>query len=148
VALVSASVQAYAESHAAAIQLVLPRNGNGFRTVVIEGRIEQLLDKLLDNAVGFSSGEPVRVCVLVERAAERARIQVVNQGPPLPEGPAALQLFEPMWSQRKRTSERHLGMGLYVARVIAEHHGGAIRARNEPPDRVVFEVTLRRAHPW
>lgn len=144
VELVRASVQAYAESQGAAIQLELPRSPAGFRTRVIEGRVEQLLDKLLDNAVGFSTGESVRVALRVEAAPGQVRIRVENQGPPLPEGPAA-QLFEPMWSQRRRTSERHLGMGLYVARVIAERHGGTITARNEPPDRVVFEVTLRRA---
>ncbi len=107
--------------------------------------MEQLLDKLLDNAVEFSAGAAVRVAVSADPARGLARIRVENQGPPLPEGPAAEKLFEPLWSQRKRTSERHLGMGLYVARVIAERHGGTIHARNEPPDRVVVEVILRCA---
>ena len=55
---------------------------------------------------------------------------------------SAEQLFAPMWSGRKRTTERHLGLGLYVARVIAEHHGGAIRAWNTDDDHVIFEVTI------
>ena len=58
---------------------------------------------------------------------------------------AAEQLFAPMRSGRKRSRERHLGLGLYVARVIAEHHGGGIRAWNTDENRVVFEVTIRRA---
>ena len=74
-----------------------------------------------------------------------ARIRVENRGAPLPEGPAVEQLFAPMRSGRKRTHERHLGLGLYVARVIAEHHGGGIRGWNADGDRVVFEVTLHGA---
>ena len=88
-------------------------------------------------------GSPVKIAV--EVGDSEARIRVENTGPPLPEGPAAEQLFAPMRSGRKRTRERHLGLGLYVARVIAEHHGGSIRAWNADASRVVFEVTIRRA---
>ncbi len=66
-----------------------------------------------------------------------------NRGSQLPEGWVAEQLFAPMWSGRKPTAERHLGLGLYIARVIAERHGGSIRAWNEDDVRVVFEATLR-----
>lgn len=143
VAFLADSVLAYADANRARIELDLP--DAAFPTTVIEGRVEQLLDKLLDNAVEFSDGGPVRVGVACGRGEVRLRVE--NAGPPLPEGPAADQLFEPMWSARKRTIERHLGMGLYVARVIAEHHGGAIRAWNAPGGRVVFEATLRAAAP-
>jgi signal transduction histidine kinase len=42
------------------------------------------------------------------------------------------KLFDSMISVRpERTGgEPHLGLGLYVARLIAEFHGGAIRAEN------------------
>jgi len=114
-----------------------------FTTTVIEGRIDQLLDKLLDNAVDFSDESPVRVRLECERS--EARIRVENSGATLPIGPAADQLFAPMRSGRRRSAERHLGLGLYVARVIARQHGGDIRAWNEGRNRVVFEVTIRRA---
>jgi two-component system sensor histidine kinase ChvG len=129
---------AYAEASGATLQVVLP--AERVRASLIEGRIEQLLDKLLDNAVEFSDGESVRLSA--ETEGGRVRIRVENRGPHLPDGSAAERIFEPMWSDRKRTAERHLGMGLYVARVIAEHHGGRIRAWNAPGARVIFEVTL------
>jgi signal transduction histidine kinase len=110
------------------------------RAEVIERRIEQLLDKLLDNAADFSGGAPVEVSLV--REGGEARLRVANRGAPLPDGPAAEQLFSPMWSGRKRTSRRHLGLGLYVVRVIAEAHGGRVRAWNDDDGRVVFEVTL------
>jgi len=122
-----------------ALQIELP--DTRFHTVVIERRIEQLLDKLLDNAADFSDGSPVRVSVVCDET--EVRIRVENRGSQLPDGPSDEQLFAPMWSGRKRTTERHLGLGLYVARVIAEHHGGAIRAWNADGDHVIFEVTIR-----
>jgi signal transduction histidine kinase len=44
---------------------------------------------------------------------------------------------------RTGESSRHLGLGLYVAKLIAEGHGGRIAADNVD-DGVVFEVTLPR----
>jgi two-component system, OmpR family, sensor histidine kinase ChvG len=132
---------AYGDANHAPIQVELPTGR--FLATVIEGRVEQLLDKLLDNAVEFAEEGPVRVALVCSDGL--ARIRVENTGPPLPEGPGAGQLFEPMWSARKRTSERHLGMGLYVARIIARHLGGEIRAWNAEGRRVVFEVVLREA---
>jgi dedicated sortase system histidine kinase len=91
----------------------------------------QLLDKLVANAVDFSSaGEPIRVSLSVADGA--ALLSVENQGLPLPESMRG-KLFDSMVSLRgrdARTGEPHLGLGLYVARLIAEFHEGAIRAEN------------------
>jgi signal transduction histidine kinase len=132
------SVMLSRDVHPGPVQVDLPEEP--VRIVVIERRIEQLLDKLLDNAADFSDGTPVRVTLACADGV--ARLRVENRGSKLPEGAAGEQLFSPMWSGRKRTAERHLGLGLYIARVIAEAHGGSIRAWNEGDDRVVFEVTL------
>ena len=127
------------DAHPGPLEVDLP--DEPFPMVVIERRIEQMLDKLLDNAADFSDGSPVKVALTCEEGEVRLRVE--NRGSQLPEGFAAEQLFAPMWSGRKRTAERHLGLGLYIARVIAECHGGSIRAWNEDDARVVFEITLR-----
>jgi len=90
----------------------------------------QLLDKLVANAADFSrAGEPVRVSLAA--AEGMAQLGVANQGPQLPEAMRG-KLFESMVSVRadRTGGEPHLGLGLYVARLIAEFHGGAIRAEN------------------
>ena len=40
------------------------------------------------------------------------------------------QVFDSMVSVREDSSDRHLGLGLYVAKLIAEGHGGRITAEN------------------
>ncbi|MBE0621862.1 MAG: HAMP domain-containing protein [Burkholderiales bacterium] len=105
----------------------------------------QLLDKLVANAVDFSSaGAAIGVCV--EHEGGMARVSVQNQGPPLPDEMRGT-LFESMISVRKeRGGEPHLGLGLYIARLIAEFHGGTVRADNLPSgDGVVVSATFRGA---
>jgi dedicated sortase system histidine kinase len=103
----------------------------------------QLLDKLVENAVDFSaSGAPIRIELEEERGT--ALLKVVNRGPLLP---PAMQgrLFDSMISLRgeRRGAVPHLGLGLYVARLIAEFHGGTIAADNLPAgDGVAITVRL------
>jgi len=90
----------------------------------------QLLDKLVENAVDFSGGRaPVRVAL--DDATGSAALTVSNQGPLLPEK-MRTRLFESMISMRDSSGAAtpHLGLGLYVARLIAEFHGGTIGASN------------------
>ncbi len=88
----------------------------------------QMLDKLVDNATGFSSDGDT-VGIKLDRESGRLQIAVSNPGPPLPER-MRTQLFDSMVSVRQRDGGRHLGLGLYVARLIAEGHGGSISADN------------------
>ncbi len=91
----------------------------------------QLLDKLVENAVDFATpGTPIAIELAFEGPLE-ASLAVTNQGPPIP---ADLQgrLFESMVSGRMGDGgdTPHLGLGLYVARMIARFHGGELHAGN------------------
>ncbi|MEN8180769.1 MAG: ATP-binding protein, partial [Pseudomonadota bacterium] len=92
--------------------------------------IVQALDKLINNAVDFHTiGTPVLITLNLVTTDE-CRIAVINQGPKLP---AAMQqqLFDSMVSIRdKSDSNPHLGLGLYLVRLITEFHHGSVAAEN------------------
>jgi len=95
---------------------------------VADYRIEQLLDKIIDNAIDFHrANSPIRVQLDAYRDA--LQITVANRGPTLP-AEAAGSLFDSMVSHRGPQNRLHFGLGLYVVRIIAEHHGGFVRAVN------------------
>lgn len=100
--------------------------------------IAQALDKLFDNARSFTpAGGWIRFSLHVGTEADNAAavfIRVANQGPPLP---SAMQdrLFDTLVSVRERSSRSagevpHLGLGLYVVKLVAELHRGDASARN------------------
>jgi signal transduction histidine kinase len=111
----------------------------------VRGSLElliQMLDKLVDNAADFSStGDVIGICL--DSDAAELTLSVHNPGPPLPEHMRS-QLFDSMVSVRTGDSDRHLGLGLYVAKLIAEGHGGRITAGNAD-DGVRFSVVLPAA---
>ncbi|MGN2245392.1 ATP-binding protein [Frateuria sp. GZRR35] len=107
--------------------------------------LAQALDKLLDNALSFTPVDGWLRLVL-SACDDGAEITLANQGPPLP---AAMQarLFDSLVSLRDKATPGeapHLGLGLYVVRLVAERHGGHASARNlEDGSGVAFTLRLR-----
>lgn len=101
----------------------------------------QMLDKLIANATDFATGdEPIRV--RLEAREGHANLTVSNRGPRLPEAMAG-KLFESMVSVRPANpaKEPHLGLGLYIVRLVAEFHGGTAQAMDrEDGSGVVIKV--------
>jgi two-component system sensor histidine kinase ChvG len=108
-------------------------------TADIEGSPElfiQMLDKLVDNAVGFSQQDDT-IVVALQRTENAIEVSVSNSGPPLPDR-MRYQMFDSMVSMRPGGNDKHLGLGLYVARLIAEGHRGRIDAENTDDGVRVF----------
>jgi len=107
--------------------------------------LAQMLDKLVENAVDFApAGAPIGISLNAEEG--KVLLRVENQGPPLPDA-IRESLFDSMVSSRggRTSGVPHLGLGLYIARLIAEFHGGTLRAENLPGGGgVAFEATLAR----
>jgi two-component system sensor histidine kinase ChvG len=105
--------------------------------------IAQLLDKLVANAVEFGiPGTPV--VVALEPDADSVILRVENEGAPLPAGMHE-RLFDSMVSIRgeQKSEEPHLGLGLYIVRLIAGFHRGRVSAADrERGDGVVVSVSL------
>lgn len=105
-----------------------------------EDLLAQLLDKIVDNALDFAPADG-RIELRLGRDGDDWCLEIENQGPPI-EPAAQAAMFDSMVSFRTARSDApHLGLGLYVARCIAEYHGGRIAARPSR-DGTVIEVRL------
>jgi PAS domain S-box-containing protein len=104
-------------------------------------RFEQLVTNLLSNAFKYAPGGPV--IVAVARPDGDAVIEVRDAGPGLREGD--LQRVFDRFERGSPTSYGGLGLGLYLARQIAEAHGGTITASNLPSSGARFVVRLPHA---
>lgn len=109
--------------------------------------IAQALDKLFDNACSFTPAEGWIALSLEALGDDAARIRLANSGPLLPQ---AMQerLFDSLVSVRERRAPRvglapHLGLGLYVVRLVAQLHQGRAAAANlADGSGVEFQMTL------
>jgi len=91
--------------------------------------IAQLLDKLMDNALDFTP-PGATITIGLDGDSRMCRLSVRNEGPQLPPGMDD-RLFESLVSGRAGAEGKpHLGLGLYIVRLIADFHGGTVRAEN------------------
>jgi two-component system sensor histidine kinase ChvG len=95
-------------------------------------RLERVLENLLDNAVSFSPpGGAVEVVVWGD--GEAANITVTDDGPGIPESERE-KVFERFHSVRptEEAFGAHSGLGLAIARTIAEAHDGSLTVAERP----------------
>ncbi len=125
--------------------LSIQANKAGFKILGAGELLVQMMDKLVDNAADFCPDEG-----LIEFGLYRQQnalvITVRNEGPTLPQT-MQRQLFDSMVSVRSKTKEdedgHHLGLGLYIVRLIVDFHQGAVEAYNVPDNSgVIFEIRL------
>ncbi len=137
---VAGCVEAYRTIYPAArFAAILPSE-----TIAVMGNpelIAQMLDKLIANAVDFAAPETT-IDVALSVAGRQVVLRVANKGPALPEGMQA-RLFDSMVSMRPAGSVApHLGLGLYIVRLIAEFHQGTARIANRD-DAAGIAVTIQ-----
>ncbi|WP_293676044.1 stimulus-sensing domain-containing protein [uncultured Phenylobacterium sp.] len=117
-----------------------------------EGPLGQILRNLIDNARSFSPpGDEVTVGLL--RVKDEVIATVSDNGPGIP--PENLEtVFERFYTSRPKGAAfgGNSGLGLSIARQIAEAHGGSLRAENRlgPEGKVegaLFVLTLPDALP-
>ena len=90
----------------------------------------QMLDKIIANAVEFSEKNSA-INMQMVNGDQGYVLTIANQGNLLPEN-MQHQLLDSMVSVRKQqnTEQPHLGLGLYIAKIIAQYHQGDIRIDN------------------
>jgi two-component system, OmpR family, sensor kinase len=107
------------------------------------GKIEQVLDNLIGNAVKFSPPDSrvvVRVAREGGRELDRVVISVRDHGPGIP-ADLLDRLFEPFTRGRQRGT-KGAGLGLAIVKSILAGHGGDIRVESEPGRGATFHAVL------
>jgi two-component system sensor histidine kinase ChvG len=118
---------------------------DGHEGVIMQGGADlmaQMLDKLIGNAIDFhTAGTPIVITLNTD--GHENRLLVSNTGPALPDEMQG-NLFESMVSIRNSKGEQpHLGLGLYIVRLIVEFHRGSVSAHNrEDHSGVEFLIRL------
>jgi PAS domain S-box-containing protein len=104
-------------------------------------QLRRLFDNLVKNALEAIGHGPGTVTIAAELGdAQSVRVLVADTGPGVSPGTNVFGLFE--------TSKADgTGLGLTIAKQVAEAHGGGIQVAAATPHGAVFEVDLPRAGP-
>ena len=123
--------------------------------VLPKGEVEATFDRdhafqaasiLLDNAVRYTP-EGGNVTVGVREDGDRVALEVSDSGVGIPEDQLPL-IFERFHRADPSRSDGGAGLGLSIARQIAESHGGQIRAESTPGAGSTFTLLLpKRSRP-
>ena len=107
-------------------------------------KLRQVVSILLDNAIKYGEeGKPI--FLRLQKTEKTARLQVTNQGPPIP--PEQLsRLFERFYrADASRGEKSGFGLGLAIASAIAVEHKGTLRAESDDTStRFILTLPLKK----
>jgi signal transduction histidine kinase len=107
-------------------------------------RLRQAIGHLVENAVKFGRGRPVEV--RVQEGVGEAQVVVRDRGPGVP-ADARERIFEKFKRAASADHVGGLGLGLWMARGIAEAHGGTVAVDGAPAEGATFVLTVPKRLP-
>jgi signal transduction histidine kinase len=103
-------------------------------------RLRQVLTNLVENAVKYSqTGEEVSVVAVTNNG--KVRVAVEDHGPGIPRDKQGV-IFEKFGRAHVGLGKPGTGLGLFIARSIAEAHGGRLDVRSAPGQGATFTLEL------
>jgi len=134
------------EAKAAAKQItVIPPTGELPQVLADQGRLEQVLVNLLDNAIKYTPAEG-RVSITVAEEEGQLTVSVSDTGPGIP--PESIsRIFERFYrvDAGRSRDEGGTGLGLSIVKHIVQLHGGTVRVANNPIQGTTFAFSLKKA---
>jgi two-component system, OmpR family, sensor histidine kinase ChvG len=114
-------------------------------TAVVRGdefRLVRIIENLLDNAISFSPDNGL-VQITATRLGHEVLLRVEDQGPGVPPE-LRDSIFRRFTSVRAENDGGHSGLGLAIARAIADGHGGQleVETRDQRPAGAAFILRL------
>ncbi|GGG62192.1 hypothetical protein GCM10011374_26670 [Kocuria dechangensis] len=108
------------------------------------GLLVRIIANLVENAVKHSTGTPVTLRAAATDGA--VALQVIDHGPGVPAADRE-RIFQPFQRLGDRDNTTGIGLGLAVARGLAEGVGGRVHAEDTPGGGLTMVLTLRALAP-
>jgi len=108
-------------------------NGSKLNVLGAEGKLEQIVANLLDNAVSFSPNNS-KISVIYNKKSMDAQLVIEDEGPGFNEKNID-KVFDRFYSNRPEKFGEHSGLGLNIVKNIVELHGGSIAASNKQENK-------------
>lgn len=105
-------------------------------------RLRQVLDNLIGNAIKYSP-QGGDIVIRIDATDDVGRVRIEDHGIGIA-GDVLPRLFERFYQGQDPGVSTGLGLGLYIARMLVEAHGGRIWAESEPGHGSTFVITLPR----
>ena len=118
--------------------LGLPVKLNMEENMTMKGRpvaIERLFSNLINNAMNYGKGVEVKG----HRESNGIVIEIIDKGPGLSDTDKE-NVFKPYYRLEHKPSDTHSGLGMGIARNIANIHGGELELKDRPGGGLIVEV--------
>jgi signal transduction histidine kinase len=120
----------------------LDDRAEGWLAVADPDQLDQVLWALLDNAVKYGRGTPVRAAIAVDESVRRVLLTISDRGPGIAEEDRA-RLFTRFERGGDAAPDGGSGLGLYVSRELCRAMGGELAlATSSDGDGAAFTVSL------
>ena len=107
-------------------------------------KLRQLVSVLLDNAIKYGA-DGGTITLTLQKTDRQARLTVSNPGEPIPADQLS-HLFERFYrADASRGEKSGFGLGLPIARTIAQEHKGALKAESDAAStRFLYTMPLKK----